>query len=90
MDADKEIKKLRQKINSFDDRTLDILIQRFKVVKKIGKIKSISTIDIDHPDREEEIVKRLANNLKGQLHRKDIIKILKPIFKISKKFQIEK
>ncbi len=89
MNTDKEIEKLRRKVDAFDDRILDILVQRFSVVKEIGQIKSISTINIDHPDREKEIIERLADNLKGKLHRKDIMKILKPIFKISKKFQVE-
>ena len=90
MNTVKEIEKLRRKVDAFDDRILDILVQRFSVVKAIGQIKSISIIDIDHPDREKEIVERLAVNLKGKLHRKDIMKILKPIFEISKKFQVEK
>jgi len=89
MNTDKEIEKLRCKVDAFDDRILDILVQRFSVVKEIGQIKSISTINIDHPDREKEIIERLADNLKGKLHRKDIMKILKPIFEISKKFQVE-
>ena len=90
MNTVKEIENLRLKVDAFDDRILDILVQRFSVVKEIGQIKSISIIDIDHPDREKEIVERLAVNLKGKLHRKDITKILKPIFEISKKFQVEK
>ena len=89
MNTDKEIEKLRRKVDAFDDRILDILVQRFSVVKEIGQIKSISTINIDHPDREKEIIARLAVNLKGKLHRKDIMKILKPIFEISKNFQVE-
>ena len=89
MNTDKEIEKLRRKVDAFDDRILDILVQRFSVVKEIGQIKSISTINIDHPDREKEIIERLADNLKGKLHRKDIMKILKPILEISKKFQVE-
>ena len=84
-----EIKKLRSKIDDLDDRMLDILVQRFKAVKEIGLIKSISTIDIYHPNREKEIIERLADNLIGKLDRKDITKILKPIFEISKKFQVE-
>ena len=89
MNTDKEIKKLRSKIDDLDDRMLDILVQRFKAVKEIGQIKSISTIDIYHPNREKEIIERLADNLKGKLDRKAITKILKPIFEISKKFQVE-
>ena len=89
MNTDKEIEKLRRKVDAFDDRILEILVQRFSVVKEIGQIKSISTINIDHPDREKEIIERLADNLKGKLHRKDIMKILKPILEISKKFQVE-
>ena len=89
MNTDKEIEKLRRKVDAFDDRILDILVQRFSVVKEIGQIKSISTINIDHPDREKEIIERLADNLKGKLDRKAITKILKPIFEISKKFQVE-
>ena len=56
MNTDKEIEKLRRKVDAFDDRILDILVQRLSVVKEIGQIKSISTINIDHPDREKEII----------------------------------
>ena len=45
MNTDKEIEKLRRKVDAFDDRILDILVQRFSVVKEIGQIKSISTIN---------------------------------------------
>ena len=38
MNTDKEIEKLRRKIDDFDDRILDILVQRFSAVKEIGQI----------------------------------------------------
>jgi len=87
MKTDKKIEKLRKKIDVFDDQLLDILFQRFSVVKKIGQIKSDSELDIQYLDREKEIIDRLSDKLNGKLNRKEIIEILEPIFKISKKIQ---
>ena len=87
MKTDKKIEKLRKKIDVFDDQLLDILFQRFSVVKKIGQIKSDSELDIQYLDREKEIIDRLSDKLNGKLNRKEIIEILEPIFNISKKIQ---
>lgn len=87
MKTDKKIEKLRKKIDVFDDQLLDILFQRFSVVKKIGQIKSDSELNIQYLDREKEIIDRLSDKLNGKLNRKEIIEILEPIFKISKKIQ---
>jgi chorismate mutase len=66
---------------------LDLLVQRFAVSIEIGEIKASSGINIGDPNREREIINRLANKLEGKLDRDDIAAIFGPIYHISKKLQ---
>ena len=61
-----KINELRQKIDSFDDQMLNLLVQRFAVSKEIGDIKSAENLKVGDPNREQEIIDRLANKLEGK------------------------
>ena len=89
MNKDNKINNLRDKIDTYDDKIMEILVERFRIVKEIGQIKSTIILEIENLEREKEIVDRLSDKLKGKIERKDIFKILEPIFEISKKFQEE-
>lgn len=89
MNKDNKINNLRDKIDTYDDKIMEILVERFRIVKEIGQIKSTIILEIENLEREKEIVDRLSDKLKGKIERKDIFKILEPIFEISKKFQAE-
>ncbi len=56
---------LRKKIDKIDDRLLDYLSQRAKVVLEVGKIKQKEKIDLHSPLREREILQRLEQKNKG-------------------------
>ncbi len=87
MDTKEKINQLRLAIDNYDDQMLDLLVQRFSVSKEIGKIKSAENLKVGDPNREEEIIDRLANKLDGKLDRDDISAIFGPIYTISKKLQ---
>jgi chorismate mutase len=87
MHSKEKIIELRQIIDFLDDQMLDLLVQRFAVSIEIGEIKASSGINIGDPNREQEIINRLANKLEGKLDRDDIATIFGPIYHISKKLQ---
>ena len=71
MDPQEKINILRNKIDDLDNQILDFLVQRFSISREIGDIKISSGIKISDPDREKEIIKRLAKKLAGKLDKDD-------------------
>jgi len=87
MDPKEKIKQLRDKIDAFDNQMLDLLVQRFAVSKEIGDIKASNGLNVGDPNREQEIIDRLADKLEGKLEKDDIAAIFGPVYHISKKLQ---
>ena len=87
MDPQEKINILRNKIDDLDNQILDFLVQRFSISREIGEIKASSGIEIRDPDREKEIIERLANKLTGKLDKDDVASIFGPVYKISKRLQ---
>ena len=90
MKVQDKIKKLRKNIDAIDYKIIDLLDCRFSISNEIGEIKTSSGIEISDPDREKEIIERLANNLAGKLDKDDIASIFGPVYKISKRLQKNK
>ena len=87
MDSKVKIKELRKLIDKIDDQLFDLLVERFDVSKKIGDIKASKNINIDDPNREQEIIDRLSIKLEGKLKKEDIETIIRSFYNISKKLQ---
>ena len=87
MHSKEKINVLRNKIDLLDEQMLDLLVQRFSVSREIGEIKVSGGINVGDPNREQEIIDRLAEKLKGKMERNDIAAIFGPIYHISKKLQ---
>ena len=87
MELKDKINELRQKIDNFDNQILNLLVQRFALSKEIGEIKASGGINVRDPNREQEIIDRLADKLEGKLDKDDIAAIFGPIYHISKKMQ---
>ena len=87
MHSKEKINVLRDKIDLLDEQMLDLLVQRFSVSREIGKIKASGGINVGDPNREQEIIDRLAEKLEGKLKRNDIAAIFGTISHISKKLQ---
>ncbi len=60
-----KIQELRKKINELDDRLIDLLNERAKIVVEVGNIKKTEKLDFHSPSREREILERLAARNKG-------------------------
>ena len=60
MHSKEKINVLRDKIDLLDEQMLDLLVQRFSVSREIGEIKASGGINVGDPNREQEIIDRLA------------------------------
>ena len=87
MHSKEKINVLRDKIDLLDEQMLDLLVQRFSVSREIGEIKASGGINVGDPNREQEIIDRLAEKLEGKMKKNDIAAIFGPIYHISKKLQ---
>ena len=87
VDSKVKIKELRKLIDKIDDQLFNLLVERFDVSKKIGDIKASKNINIDDPNREQEIIDRLSIKLEGKLKKEDIETIIRSFYYISKKLQ---
>ena len=56
---------LRKKIDELDDKLVDLLNERARVVIQIGDIKKAEKLDFHSPSREREILERLTSRNKG-------------------------
>ncbi|MDP1884321.1 MAG: chorismate mutase [Candidatus Moranbacteria bacterium] len=86
MEADKNLAKLRGKIDKLDARIFKLLEERFAVVEKVGKYKAQNGLPVRNAKREKEII---AKNLENSgLDGKFIRSFYKIIFNQS--YRIEK
>ena len=87
MHSKEKINVLRDKIDLLDEQMLNLLVQRFSVSREIGEIKASGGINVGDPNREQDIIDRLAEKLESKMERNDIAAIFGPIYHISKKLQ---
>jgi chorismate mutase/prephenate dehydratase len=60
-----KIQELRKKIDELDDKMLELLNDRARIVIEVGNIKKTEKLDFHSPSREREILERLAAHNKG-------------------------
>lgn len=84
--TDKNIDKIRNKINEVDNKILELLDQRSHLVLEIGKFKDKKLGIIDN-NREQEILDRLINETHGLYSKNSIIRIWRELFEASSKLQ---
>jgi chorismate mutase/prephenate dehydratase len=60
-----KIQELRKKIDGIDDKLLDLLNERARIVIEIGNIKKTGKIAFHSPSREREIIERLTGRNNG-------------------------
>jgi chorismate mutase len=83
-----KLEDLRKEIDKIDEKIFLLLKERFKLVRKIGKIKKSKSMKIYQPKREREILMKIARKArKYRIDPKEIIKIYKAILKASRKIQ---
>jgi chorismate mutase / prephenate dehydratase len=82
-DITKELDKLRNKINAFDDSILDALNQRTQIVLKIAEIKKKSSSSFYVPHREQQIYQRLVKLNKGPFTNEAVKAVFREIMSAS-------
>ena len=85
---DDKLENLREKINETDNKILDLLDVRSKIVYQIGKLKKKSEGIIDL-DREQAVISRIVNSYKGKFSKDTIVRIWRELFEASTKLQTD-
>jgi chorismate mutase/prephenate dehydratase len=63
--SNSRIQELRKEIDELDNRLIDLLNERARIVIEVGNIKKAEKLDFHSPSREREILDRLAARNKG-------------------------
>lgn len=79
---------LRRRIDDLDKRIVDLLNERAKVVVEVGKTKQTSGVPIYAPDREQAVLKRIAELNAGPLPQRSLQAIYREL--MSGSFALEK
>jgi chorismate mutase/prephenate dehydratase len=75
---------LRKKIDALDDKLLKILNERADLVHEVGLLKRAQGLAIFVPEREEQLLRALAEKSKGRLPEKAIRAIYREIISASR------
>ena len=81
------LKRLRKEIDNIDEKILDLLEKRMKIVYEVGELKQELEISVEDLNRENEIIQRLTSHSSGELTEKQLIRIFSSVFKSSKQIQ---
>ncbi|TYO99566.1 chorismate mutase [Geothermobacter ehrlichii] len=79
----KHLQRLRERIDAIDDRILDLLNQRAKVVIEVGKAKKGARADFYVPSREKAIFDRLILKNSGPFPEEGVRRVFREIISAS-------
>lgn len=83
-----KLKETRKKIDAIDNQILSLLAKRFRLAVQIKKIKNKFDIRIEDPQREEEVLEKVAIKAKHlHIDSNFVVKLFKTIFNESKTVQ---
>jgi|GEM_PF-4685179 len=82
------LEEFRNKIDTVDDKILELLNERMTYVKSIGELKQSSGGTIYRPERERAIINRLKNANLGLLDQNAIEAIYQEIFAVSRNLEM--
>jgi len=85
---DKHLEPLRRRIDELDRQIIELLNQRAEVVVQVGKAKAIGGAPIYAPDREQAVLRRIAELNRGPLPQKTLQAIYREL--MSGSFALEK
>lgn len=85
--ANEELEKLRERIDEMNDKLVDLINERGRLVKKIGQVKEKQGVNRYDPVRERKILDRLAEKNDGPFQTSTIQHLFKEILKASLELQ---
>jgi chorismate mutase/prephenate dehydratase len=83
-----DLNDLRKEIDRLDNELLKLLNKRMEVVKKVGEFKQQTKGAIYRPEREKQIIDRLASLSDGLLNKEAIEAIFMEIFAVSRNLEL--
>ncbi|HEX2531230.1 MAG TPA: prephenate dehydratase [Burkholderiaceae bacterium] len=76
---DDKLKPLREQIDSIDAQILDLLNRRARVAQEVGHVKAESEAPVFRPEREAQVLRRIAERNPGPLKSGDVQLIFREI-----------
>ena len=87
MKTSNPLKKYRKEIDKIDNNLARLLLNRLKVVKKVGDFKKKHKIEIINKNREKEILQKVQNKAKSKKEKDYLNNIFMEIIINSRKAQ---
>lgn len=85
----RSIEEIRKEIDRIDDRLIELLSQRARLVLEIGDLKKAQGLPVYVPDREQEIHQRIQALNPGPLSNEAIVRLFKEIIQESRNLEQE-
>lgn len=79
MMSDDKLKPLRERIDALDAQILDLLNQRARVAQEVGHVKAETNAPVFRPEREAQVLRKVADRNPGPLDSGDIQTIFREI-----------
>ena len=76
---DDELKPLREQIDAIDAQLLNLLSQRARVVQQVGHVKARTDAPVFRPEREAQVLQRVAERNPGPLADADLQSIFREV-----------
>jgi chorismate mutase/prephenate dehydratase len=74
-----KLQPLREQIDSIDAQILDLLARRGKVAQEVGHVKAETNAPVFRPEREAQVLRKVAERNPGPLNGKDVQTIFREI-----------
>jgi len=79
MKTDDKLKPLREQIDAIDAQILDLLNRRARVAQEVGHVKAETNAPVFRPEREAQVLRKVADNNPGPLDSHDVQTIFREI-----------
>ncbi|HEY4542360.1 MAG TPA: prephenate dehydratase [Noviherbaspirillum sp.] len=79
MNSDDKLKPLRERIDAIDTQILDLLNQRARVAQEVGHVKAETNAPVFRPEREAQVLRKLADRNGGPLPNSDVQTIFREV-----------
>lgn len=80
---ERSLEDLRKQIDSIDEHLVALLNQRAALVQEIGAIKAKCEVSCHDPEREQKILKKIAEGNRGPFPTERLLDLFRQIFRIS-------